>query len=177
MILPCLDPYGLPPRGSSNSFKIISPRPVTFLPAARARNPFRIHTSELSCKCGKEKTYRIAKSFRFHTYKKQGGGVMVDQLPSGYNAPTLRPFIAPSIYPLCFQILAHSFAQRRNANTFFSMLLHTLSVATGGVPLQSPSVSPYPVCSPTSFPVPLSTFNCQLSALQVQSGLAPREAP
>ena len=36
--------------------------------------PFRINTYGNSRKCGKQKTYRNTKSFRFHTSKKQGGG-------------------------------------------------------------------------------------------------------
>ncbi len=44
---------------------------------------FRINTYETSRKCCIQRTYRIAKSFRFRTYKKQGGGgVMVNQIPS-----------------------------------------------------------------------------------------------
>jgi len=43
--------------------------------------PFRINTYEVPRKCCNQRTYRIAKSFRFHTYKKHGGvgGVMVNQ--------------------------------------------------------------------------------------------------
>jgi|SRR6266850_3303479 len=36
--------------------------------------PFRINTCELSRKYCEQTTYRIAKSFRCNTYKKQGGG-------------------------------------------------------------------------------------------------------
>src|SRR5258706_951022 len=35
--------------------------------------PFRINTYEISRKCCRQRTYGIAKSFRFHTYKKHGG--------------------------------------------------------------------------------------------------------
>ncbi len=35
---------------------------------------FRINTYEIPRKCCKQRTYMIAKSFRFRTYKKQGGG-------------------------------------------------------------------------------------------------------
>src|SRR6266404_8048237 len=46
-------------------------------------NLFRISTYEISRKCCNQRTYRIAKSFRFHTYKKHGGGgVMVNLHPS-----------------------------------------------------------------------------------------------
>src|SRR6266852_6151992 len=38
------------------------------------RNVFRINTYESSRKCCKQRTYRLAKSFRCNTYEKQGGG-------------------------------------------------------------------------------------------------------
>src|SRR6266849_7518958 len=41
-----------------------------FLPSL---TPFKINTYETSRKCCRQRTYGIAKSFRFHTYKKHGG--------------------------------------------------------------------------------------------------------
>jgi len=64
-------------------FAATQPRTVlTSLPSActpprgsnARRNAFRISTYEISRKCCKQRTCRIAKSFRCNTYKKQGGG-------------------------------------------------------------------------------------------------------
>src|SRR6266446_8605399 len=73
MLPSCHVIYGLPPCGPFNSSKIIRSDPVTFLQTARPRKSFRFHTSELSRKCGKQRTYRKPKSFRCNTYKKHGG--------------------------------------------------------------------------------------------------------
>src|SRR6266478_5116799 len=58
----------------SNSSKIFPSQSVTFSPTLRPRKSFSGNTCESPRKCCKQKTYGRAKSFRFGTYKKQGGG-------------------------------------------------------------------------------------------------------
>src|SRR6266704_2792457 len=66
-----------PPRSPSNSFKIIGPHEVTFVPTVRLRKSFSCNTYGFPRKCCKQKTYRRANSFSCNTYKKQGGGVWI----------------------------------------------------------------------------------------------------
>src|SRR6266404_860868 len=59
----------------------------------RFRGPQALNdTYEISRKCCKQRAYRIAKPFRFRTYKKQGGGgVTVNQNPQeGFLSPLPR---------------------------------------------------------------------------------------
>jgi hypothetical protein len=62
------------PSGPSNSPKIISTHPATFLPTASAHKPFSCNTCEIPRKCCKQKTYGKPKSFRRNTYEKRGWG-------------------------------------------------------------------------------------------------------
>ena len=56
---------------------------------------FRINIYEISRKCCRQRTYRIAKSFRFHTDKKQGvGSVIVNQLPRSSRVPSRKGAVA-----------------------------------------------------------------------------------
>jgi len=116
------------------------------------------------------------KFFRINTYEKHRGWgpVIVNQITFGHqhsHVSTFRPFNALSIYPYCSQTLAHSLAQRRNANTFLFILLRTLSVATGGIPPQSPMSPNSGRLTRNITPSHLqpSTFNSQPSTLHVQS--------
>src|SRR5882672_9235831 len=62
-------------RAFSGEF-VVAGLPCEVHPGAHRKgrcNLFRINTYETSRKCCNQRTYRIAKSFRFHTYKKQGG--------------------------------------------------------------------------------------------------------
>ena len=69
---------GRPPGSPSNSFKIIGPHEVTFVPTVRLRKSFSCNTYRFPRKCCKQKTYRMANSFVCNTYKKQGvGGVSI----------------------------------------------------------------------------------------------------
>src|SRR5467141_2786325 len=77
--------YGHPPGSPSNSSKIFPPQTVTFSPTQRPHKSFSCNTYESPRKCCKQRAYRIAKSFSRNTYKKQGGGVMVNQLPSVFD--------------------------------------------------------------------------------------------
>jgi hypothetical protein len=53
----------------------LPPPPSPFRPLPlRVPKSRRINTYAISCKCCIQRTYRTAKSFRFRTYKKQGGG-------------------------------------------------------------------------------------------------------
>jgi hypothetical protein len=111
----------------ANSFKIIRSRPVTFLQTVGVCNLFRIHTSELSCKCGKQKTYRITKSFRCNTYKKRGGRgprLSNSDPPSSTGCP-----LSPISYPLfpffsnpyeLFCTFLQFFALRKKSTSLFS---------------------------------------------------------
>src|ERR1700719_505114 len=73
-----------PPRGPSNSFKLLRPassarrinatRPVTCSPTPPSCKFFRCNTYGFPRKCCKQKTYGRAKSFRCNTYRKQGVG-------------------------------------------------------------------------------------------------------
>src|SRR6266404_9220669 len=68
-------------------------------------NLFRISTYETSRKCCNQRTYRVAKSFRFHTYKKHGGvgGVMVNRYrPSASLTRHVTPAVAHNLegFPL-----------------------------------------------------------------------------
>jgi hypothetical protein len=114
--------------------------------------------------------------FRINTYEKHRGWglVIVNQITFGHqhsHVSAFRPSNALSIYPYCSQTLAHSLAQRRNVNTFLFILLRTLSVATGGIPPQSP-LSPNSgrlTRDITPSHLQPSTFNAQPSTLHVQS--------
>jgi hypothetical protein len=98
--------HARPPSGPSNSFKIFTSRTITFLQTVGVCNLFRIHTSEPSCKCGKQETYRIAKFFRCNTYKKGGRGSRLSNsdppFPAGFP-------LSPISYPL-FPFFSHSCA-------------------------------------------------------------------
>jgi hypothetical protein len=142
-----------------------------------ARNSFRLRTYEASCKCCKQKTYSIAKSFRCNTYKKQRGGGASLLFP---HSPLNTRYFTQV---LSFHTLANSFAFRKNSTLFFSCDSKLFRKNTrGGVPhplttsnaerqlqfFQSPVTSHQsPV---TSFPRPyrgpvfcfqLSTVDCQ----------------
>src|SRR6266404_7791187 len=68
------------PGSPSNSFKIFPSDGVTFSPTLRPHKSFNCNTYGSPRKCCKQKTYGKTKSFRFNTYKKQGGGgAMVNQ--------------------------------------------------------------------------------------------------
>ena len=65
----------------------------------------------------------------------------LNQVPSifykntgGQGTTFLQRSNALPIYPLCFQILAHSSPQRASHNSFHFNHFHTLFIATGGVP-------------------------------------------
>src|SRR6266436_4926991 len=82
-----------------------SPASVFHFPASLS--PFRINTYEISCKCCKQRTYRIAKSFRFHTYKKHGG-VGVLWLTNSLQALMGKKRIYAKPLSPCFLFAAHS---------------------------------------------------------------------
>jgi hypothetical protein len=64
---------------------------ITLLP--RIPNLCKINTYEISRKCCNQRTYRITKSFRFRTYKKQGGGVVMVNHASAtsHHSPAAPP--------------------------------------------------------------------------------------
>ncbi len=57
----------IPPKSSH-------PSPLLYRQQSAPHKSFSCNTYESPRKCCKQKTYTIAKSFRFRTYKKQGGG-------------------------------------------------------------------------------------------------------
>src|SRR6266850_3280703 len=60
------------------------------------RNTFRFNTYEISRKCCKQRTYRIAKFFRINTYKKQGGGGCCASDEGFFSRPAFRRSAHPT---------------------------------------------------------------------------------
>jgi hypothetical protein len=162
--------YGRPPSGSSNSFKIIRSQSVTFLPTASARNPFRIHTSELSCKCGKQKTYRIAKSFRFHTCKKGGGrGPRLSNSDPLFSIADLPIRISHPLFPF-FSYSSALFCTHQKLNSILFNQFRTLSQKHRGWGYPLPRAA-------LAKDLPRVFFARGLSLPLLSSRLADREAP
>src|SRR6267143_3825869 len=70
---------------------------------------------------------------------------LAEQGPRFFNVQTLRPCNVLPIYPLCFQILAHSSPQRVSHNSFHVNHFRTLFSSTKGVPLTLWTVRPHPL--------------------------------
>ena len=77
---PIAIPLNPSPLNAALALPLSCHSPFSYFYFLHSITPFRINTCENSRKCCIQRTYRIAKSFRFRTYKKQGvGGVMVNQ--------------------------------------------------------------------------------------------------
>ena len=109
-----------PPGSSSNSSKIFSAHPITFLPTPRPRKSFIGNTYGSPRKCCKQKTYDLAKPFSCNTYKKHGGGlvIMVNQVLETSH-PSLGAAFKFFVLTL-LRTLLHFFALSENSTLLFS---------------------------------------------------------
>src|SRR6266403_4274028 len=78
------------------------------------------------------KTWRGPCFSRMLRASRRGGQIFSRLKPSNFQ--TLQPCNALPIYPLCFQILAHSSPQRVSHNSFHVNHFRTLFRSTEGVP-------------------------------------------
>src|SRR5260370_6779380 len=114
-----------PPSDPSNSTKIFPSQSITLSPILRLRKSFNCNTYAALRKCSKQKTYGMAKSFSFNTYKKHGVPTSSQKLfsfffpvlsstPLGASEPLWLPLRLPSSVPsskfrilqlLCLQLI------------------------------------------------------------------------
>src|SRR5713226_2881100 len=89
-----------PPGSPSNSFKIIGPHEATFSPTVCLRKCFNCNTYGSPRKCCKQKTYRMANSFRCNTYQKGAGGALLVWSAECPFVTSLLPYLLTSSFLL-----------------------------------------------------------------------------
>jgi hypothetical protein len=87
-----------PPGSASSPFKIFPSQAATFAPILRPHKSFSCNTYETPCKCCKQKTYDMAKTFRCNTYKKQGGASFKPKADLPSSGPSSVPYLFISFH-------------------------------------------------------------------------------